>query len=212
LIADDAELRDGVTDIGKTAILISLGTVATNLADQVAIAFAEAKLELPPAVLAPRSQKPKTPKEWLAQLNRGRDADPAAGRRVFFHPNGPGCFKCHIVDGRGGRVGPDLSRAVGNMNRVQLIQSILEPSREIAPQFTTWTMETTEGKVLSGMLVHENEGKTILGDADGKLTELKSIDIVTRTPQRTSVMPDKLADLLTVQEFRDVLAFLESLK
>ncbi|MBI5761772.1 MAG: c-type cytochrome [Planctomycetales bacterium] len=136
----------------------------------------------------------------------------ASGRRVFYHPNGAGCFKCHTINGRGGNVGPDLSTIGRSMSREKLIESILEPSREVAPQFTTWTMETTDGKVLSGMLVHENEGKTILGDAEGKLTELKTIDIVTRTPQRTSVMPDKLADRLTVQEFRDVLAFLESLK
>jgi putative membrane-bound dehydrogenase-like protein len=212
LIAEDAELRDGVLEIANSLILLADGRVANDLSDQVSLAFAEAKLDLPKSVMLMTTPKPKDRQEWMAQLNRGRDADPAAGRRIFFHPNGPGCFKCHIVDGRGGRVGPDLSRAVGTMNRVQLIQSILEPSREIAPQFTTWTMETTDGKVLSGMLVHENEGKTILGDAEGKLTELKTIDIVTRTPQRTSVMPDKLADRLTVQEFRDVLAFLESLK
>ena len=212
LIATDAELRGGLLDIAKTLNRLEDGVIGAALSDQISLAFADAKLDPPQAVKLYTTAKPQDRQEWMTQLNRGRDVDPAAGRRVFFHPNGPGCFKCHIVDGRGGRVGPDLSRAVGNMNRVQLIQSILEPSREIAPQFTTWTMETADGKVLSGMLVHENEGKTILGDAEGKLTELKTIDIVTRTPQRTSVMPDKLADRLTVQEFRDVLAFLESLK
>ena len=136
----------------------------------------------------------------------------ASGRRVFYHPNGAGCFKCHTVNGRGGNVGPDLSTVARSMSHDKLIESILEPSREVAPQFTTWTMETADGKVHSGMIVHENEGKTILGDAEGKLTELKTIDIVGRTPQRQSVMPDKLSDRLTVQEFRDLLAFLESLK
>jgi hypothetical protein len=62
------------------------------------------------------------------------------------------------------------------------------------------------------MIVHENEGKTIVGDAEGKLTELKTIDIVTRVAQQKSVMPDKLPEQMTVQEFRDLLAFLESLK
>lgn len=135
LIADDAELRDAVTEVFKTAIRLPDGTIATNLVDQAALAFDEAKLDLPEAITTPRSRKPTTQQEWMAELNRGRDADPAAGRRIFFHPNGAGCFKCHIVDGRGGRVGPDLSRAVGTMNRERLIQSILEPSREIAPQF-----------------------------------------------------------------------------
>lgn len=210
LIADDAEIRNGVTDIAKTAIRLPDGTIATNLADQTALAFAEAKLALPEAIMPPLSDKPKTRQEWMDQLARGGNVDPAAGRRIFFHPNGPGCFKCHIVDGRGGRVGPDLSRAVGNMNRIQLIQSILEPSREIAPQFVSWTFELHSGKVLTGMIVHENEGKTIIGDAEGKLTEIKTIDIAARVPQKTSVMPDKLADRMTLQELRDVIAFLDS--
>ncbi len=210
LIAEDAELRDGLLDIAKTLIRLEDGTIGAELSDQIALAFAEAKLDPPQSIKLLTSAKPKDRQEWMAQLNRGRDADPAAGRRVFFNPNGAGCFKCHIVDGRGGRVGPDLSRAVGNMNRVQLIQSILEPSREIAPQFVSWTFELNSGKVITGMVVHENEGKTIVGDAEGKLTELTTIDIAQRVPQKISVMPDKLAERMTLQELRDVIAFLET--
>ena len=210
LIADDAELRDGVLDIAKTLIKLADGEVGTNLADQLALAFTEAKLDPPQSLKLNTSEKPKTRQEWMDQLARGGNVDPAAGRRIFFHPNGPGCFKCHTIDGRGGKVGPDLSRAVGTMNRIQLIQSILEPSREIAPQFVSWTFELKDGKVVTGMVVHENEGKTIVGDAEGKLIELKTIDIAARVPQKISVMPDKLADRMTLQELRDVLAFLDS--
>ncbi|TXT39453.1 MAG: membrane-bound dehydrogenase domain-containing protein [Planctomycetota bacterium] len=210
LIKDDPELRDGMLEIAKSLKALNDGEIATELADQIGLAFAEAKLD-PPQELKPfTSAKPKDRQEWMAQLNRGRDADPAAGRRVFFHLNGAGCFKCHIVDGRGGRVGPDLSRAVGNMNRIQLIQSILEPSREIAPQFVSWTFELKDGKVVTGMVVHENEGKTIVGNAEGQLIEIKTIDIETRTPQKISVMPEKLAERMTLQELRDVIAFLDS--
>ena len=210
LIKDDPELRDGVLEIAKSLKLLNDGEIATELADQVALAFAEAKLDPPQELKLFTSAKPKDRQEWMAQLNRGRDADPAAGRRVFFHLNGAGCFKCHIVDGRGGRVGPDLSRPVGNMNRIQLIHSILEPSREIAPQFVSWTFELKDGKVVTGMVVHENEGKTIVGNAEGQLIEIKTADIETRTPQKISVMPEKLAERMTLQELRDVLAFLDS--
>jgi putative heme-binding domain-containing protein len=135
----------------------------------------------------------------------------ASGRRVFFHPNGPGCSKCHTVDGRGGRVGPDLSNIGRSTSREKLIESILEPAREVAPQFTTWTMITAGGGVHTGMIVHENEGRTVLGDAEGKTVELATIDIDQRTPQQASVMPEKLHERMTVQEFRDLLAYLESL-
>ena len=210
LIKDDPELRDGLLDIAKTLIRLEDGTLGAELSDQIALAFAESKLDPPQSIKLTTSAKPKDRQEWMAQLNRGRDVDPAAGRRVFFNPNGPGCFKCHIVDGRGGRVGPDLSRAVGTMNRIQLIQSILEPSREIAPQFVSWTFELKDGKVVTGMVVHENEGKTIVGNAEGQLIEIKTADIETRTPQKISIMPEKLAERMTLQELRDVLAFLDS--
>ena len=131
---------------------------------------------------------------------------------MFFHTKSAGCYKCHTVYGRGGRVGPDLSTIGRSHSREKLIESIFEPGREIAPQYVTWAFETAEGKVVTGMIVHENEGKTIVGDADGKLTELKTIDIVSRVAQQKSVMPDKLPEQMTSQEFRDLIAFLESLK
>jgi putative heme-binding domain-containing protein len=138
--------------------------------------------------------------------------DPLAGRRGFYHANGAGCFKCHTVDGRGGKIGPDLSTIGRALSREKLLDSILDPSKEVAPQFVSWSMETADGRIHTGMLVHENEGKTVLGDAEGKLTELPTAHIVQRTAQKTSVMPEKLADRMTVQEFRDLLSFLEGLK
>ena len=92
----------------------------------------------------------------------------------------------------------------------ELTQSILEPSREIAPQFVAWAFETRDGKVVTGMIVHENEGKTIVGNSEGQTVELKTADIETRVPQRISVMPDKLTDRLTLQELRDLIAFLDA--
>ena len=133
------------------------------------------------------------------------------GRLVFYHPNGPGCFKCHTVEGRGGRVGPDLSYVGRSFTREKLIDSILEPSKEVSPQFTTWSMLTSDGVVHTGMIVHENEGRTILGDSEGRTTEISTYDVQERVPQRVSVMPEKLWERMTVQEFRDLLAYLESL-
>jgi putative membrane-bound dehydrogenase-like protein len=212
--AADPELRLAVLKLADHLQAPSDGPADATfeLADQIALTLAGGKEPLPEVLKTLRSKIPANKAEWLAQLNRGRDVDPAAGRRLFYHANGPGCYKCHTVNGRGGRVGPDLSRIVDSMNRIQLIQSILEPSSEIAPQYVTWTLELSDGKVHTGMIVHENEGKTIVGDAEGKLTELKTIDIVARTAQQKSVMPDKLPEQMTLQEFRDLIAFLESLR
>lgn len=183
-------------------------------ADQLALALTGRKFypdfDPPIASAGLQSKRPANRDEWNATLKEPGDA--AAGRRTFFHVNSAGCYKCHTVNGRGGRIGPDLSTVGRALSRERLIDSILEPSKEIAPQFVSWSIETSEGKVHTGMIVHENEGKTILGNAEGQLVELKTLDIAERAPQTTSVMPDKLADRLTPQEFRDLLAFLESLR
>ncbi|HEY3965257.1 MAG TPA: PVC-type heme-binding CxxCH protein [Planctomycetaceae bacterium] len=191
IVAKDPEVREAVEKLAKTPA----GSEGA-LAEEVGFALGSA-----PA----GSRRPLAGEE----LDGG---DAATGRRVFFHANGAGCFKCHTVDGRGGRVGPNLSTIGRSHSREKLLASIVDPGKEIAPQYVAWSFETTDGKVLTGMIVHENEGKTTIGDADGKLTELKTIDIVQRVPQVKSVMPEKLPDLMTLHEFRDLLAFLESLK
>lgn len=210
LLADDETLRTAVASLADSLSSLNDKVMSAELADQIALSYADSKLDPPASIKNLVSQRPTGNPDWLAQLNRGRDVDAAAGRRTFYHPQGAGCFKCHRIDGRGGRVGPDLSRAVGTMNRIQLIQSILEPSREIAPQYVTWAFALHDGRVVTGMIVHENEGKTIVGTSEGKTVELKTTDIAERVPQRISVMPDKLTDRLTLQELRDLIAFLDA--
>ncbi len=160
------------------------------------------------ASLADASLPPKTDLEaWLTRLEGTADA--AAGERVFFHTKGPGCYRCHQVDGRGGRVGPDLSRLAKGMDRRRLVQSILQPSLEIAPQFVAWSVARTDGTVFTGVLVGESpEGKLSFADAEGRLIDVKPPEIEERKPQSTSIMPDNVAQALTAQEFRDLVAFL----
>lgn len=216
-------LRGAASDAAVRKSLLSLtepdskGTAQQRQewADQLAIAFGTHADELPAELRKGQSSRPGSIEAWeklLETSSAERPGDAARGRRVFFHSEGPGCVKCHLVDGRGGEIGPNLTRIGGSMSRKKLIESILEPSKEVSPQFTSWTMVSTSGQVYTGMIVHENEGKTVLGDAAGKLVEVKTADVEERVPQKTSVMPEKLADRLTVQEFFDLVAFLESLR
>jgi putative heme-binding domain-containing protein len=207
----DPGLQSAMEAVAKKLKLPAEATVADHeLADQLALADSGQALTASVRVLL--SKKPLNRDAWLAHLHRRLPDDVDAGRRLFYHANGPGCYKCHTVNGRGGRVGPDLSTIGRSHSREKLFESIFEPGKEIAPQYVTWSFETTDGKVYSGMIVHENEGKTIIGDSEGKLTELKTIDIVARAAQQKSVMPDNLLEQMTLQEFRDLIAYLESLK
>jgi putative heme-binding domain-containing protein len=146
---------------------------------------------------------------WLERLQGSGDA--AAGERIFFHSKSAGCAKCHQVDGRGGKIGPDLTVGARALDRRRLIESILSPSKEIAPQFTVWNLVTEDGKTRMGVLLseHAKDATQTFGDAYGKTFTLKIADIESRKPQPESIMPIGLEKLMNTQEFRDLLAFLQ---
>ena len=145
------------------------------------------------------------PAQWVDRFAGG---NPDAGERVFFHPQGPRCGVCHRVNGRGGKIGPELS-GVGEMGPRRILESILTPSREIAPQFVNWSFSLRDGRTVTGLLVTEaGDGKRVYADSTGALHSIHRDQIEETRPLAASVMPDGLADLMTDQELRDVVAFL----
>ena len=141
--------------------------------------------------------------------------DAAAGERLFFHPKGPQCFVCHRINGRGGVVGPDLSTIGNVLNREKLVESIVDPSREIAPMFVLWKIRTKKGDVLDGRIFYEDPaptGEIILIDAQGKQTKVLNQNIEERQAAKVSIMPEKLPERMTRREFRDLIEFLAGLK
>ncbi len=150
---------------------------------------------------------PKDQAAWQ-KLAEGK-GDPAVGERLFFHPKVASCFKCHEYKGRGARIGPDLSTVAKSMTRERLLQSIVDPSREIAPQFTPWVIQAADGTVKNGVYVGEEvDGHIRYADAEGKIFKLHLRDIEDKKASDKSIMPEGLAAALTAQELRDLLAFL----
>lgn len=142
---------------------------------------------------------------WLKWLEGPADAE--AGRRIFFHAKLGGCFRCHRVDGRGQDVGPDLS-SIGQAERRNILESILQPSNSIAPHYQVWQMETADGKLHTGMLTRTYLDEYTYLDPKGALFKLKTTDIVENKAVPTSIMPNGLVDMMTDQELRDLLAYL----
>ncbi len=155
-------------------------------------------------------QRPATAEEWRRRVGTGGDID--AGRRAFFSSTGL-CIQCHRLDGRGGTLGPDLSVVGRTANRTQLIQSIVNPSAEVAPQYQGWQITTHPGEVITGLQGHYRSGSgasIVVLDGGERLVsnaDLKSLDAMTE-----SLMPAGLENTYSVEEFRDLLAFLESLR
>ena len=101
------------------------------------------------------------------------------------------------------------------MDRQKLTEAILTPSKEISPQFKTWAIETTDGQTVTGLFLGEEFPKaptSAWATTPGKISLVPFNTIARRQPLKTSFMPDKLHELLTDAEFRDLIAFLESLK
>lgn len=142
---------------------------------------------------------------WLKRLEGPADAE--AGRRVFFHPKLAMCARCHRVEGRGARVGPDLS-SIGRTDRRHILESILRPSNTVAPHYQTWQIETDDGKVRTGMLFKTELDQYTYLDAKGGFFQVNTRTIVATRSVPASIMPDGLPDLLTDQELRDLLAYL----
>lgn len=149
---------------------------------------------------------------WISALAGpdGRiDGDPRAGGRIFFHRHAAGCASCHQIGGRGARIGPELTYVKHAAGERRLIESIVHPSREVAPQFVAWSVATTDGRQFQGVLVDEEPtGAQTYADQQGKFIKLEPQEIASRRAQPVSIMPEGLAGQMTLQEFRDLLAFL----
>jgi putative heme-binding domain-containing protein len=150
--------------------------------------------------------------ERLVQTVLTRAGDPERGRKVFEDVEKSQCLKCHRMGDRGEKIGPELSRIGGRFARITIIESILEPSRSIAPSYESVTVALADGRVLSGVRGEETERVVMLGDQEGRRHAIPKADIETMTRQPVSTMPDGLAKRLTAEEFADLIAYLAAQK
>jgi putative heme-binding domain-containing protein len=140
-----------------------------------------------------------------------RKGDAARGRELFLK-SGSLCVNCHKVGTTGGAVGPDLSQIGKKYNRAQLLESILEPSKVIDPPYVAYLVETTDGKVLTGVVASKTATEVVLRDAEAKEIRVPAAKVAKMQPQKKSLMPDLLLRDLTAEQAADLLEFLASLK
>ena len=138
--------------------------------------------------------------------------DAARGARLFLETEGVACKNCHRVQQAGKQVGPELTAIGKKYDRGQLLESILEPSKRIEPEYVMYLVETRDGRLLTGLLAHKDDNEVVLQDAAGQLTRIPAAQIEQLVPQRQSLMPDLLVRDLTAQQLADLLAYLSSLK
>lgn len=143
-----------------------------------------------------------------ANIILATQGDAAAGRRLFFHPNGPACFTCHQVEKRGRAIGPDLTH-LGGFTTEQMLTAIREPSKEIAPAFLHWHVKMKDGTEGYGVDIARNDtARFFLIDSTGKITPYRHDEVAERTAMPVSMMPPGLLDRFSIRDVTDLLAFL----
>jgi putative membrane-bound dehydrogenase-like protein len=138
--------------------------------------------------------------------------DANRGRVIFFKGSAAQCKACHAVRGFGGTTGPELSTIGKKYERKTLLETILDPSKAIAPEFVAYLLETKSGRVYAGFLVERGDDRIVLKDIKGQVVQVASDEIEALVRQDKSLMPELILSEVTAQDAADLLAFLTTLK
>lgn len=139
--------------------------------------------------------------------------DVKKGEKLFFDADSnAACGKCHRVGERGGTVGPELTTVAGTREARFIMESILDPSKVIASGYEAVLIVTKGEQYITGIVKREDATAVEVADSQGGVQKIPKRDIKQRAPQTTSVMPGNFKEILTVEEFHDVLAFVLTLK
>ena len=151
-----------------------------------------------------------SPEDYLAfALKEPGNAE--AGVAVFSSQT-VACSQCHVVRNEGGRVGPDLTTAGAQFSRRELAESILFPSKAVREGYQAVAVEAQDDEIYSGLLKGETAEELELLDSAGQLHRIRKSRIISRRNSELSLMPEGLHSALTLEQFADLLAYLESLQ
>ena len=155
-------------------------------------------------------------KEWkLEELNslaktKLKDRDFDKGRKMFA---AGGCFACHRFANEGGMTGPDLTGAGGRYSAHDLLEQIIDPSKEINEQFVPVIVKMKNGDQVTGVVVNMN-GDRVTVNTDmfdpNQRVNVNRPQVESIEPSKVSPMPPGLLNLMREDEVMDLLAYILS--
>ena len=135
------------------------------------------------------SQQMKQQLTRVEKILSAGGGNPYAGKKLFLES----CSKCHLLFGKGGRIGPDLT-AYKRDDTARMLLNIINPSAEIREGFETYLILTDDGRAVSGFLFDQDKNVVVLRGADGQNLTIARQNIEEMRRQPLSLMPE---DLLT---------------
>jgi cytochrome c oxidase cbb3-type subunit III len=143
----------------------------------------------------------------------------AHGKELFY--GDANCSLCHMVEGKGGRVGPELTAVGGSRTRESIIDSVRNPSRRLAwglteatkefPQeYETVTVVTAGGRQIKGVALNEDSFSVQMIDSNEQIYLLEKNKLRSFKKSRESLMPPYQPDTLSDKDLEDIVAYLVS--
>jgi putative heme-binding domain-containing protein len=151
----------------------------------------------------PDSSAPEEAPKVIPELAGG---DWRHGEELFFNDQ-VSCYKCHQVNGRGARIGPDLSN-LRHRDYASVLKDIMEPNAAINPDHLASQIELKNGETITAVILSDNPGEIVLGDSQGVTNALRKAEIASIKPSPLSLMPEGLLSSLNQQQQKDLLTFL----
>ena len=159
-----------------------------------------------------RSQEVKAPNKPAGNA--------AHGKELFY--GDANCSLCHMIEGKGGRLGPELTGVGGSRTSAAIIESVRNPSRRLAWGLTEATKEfpqeyesvtavTADGKEIKGVTLNEDSFSVQIMDTSEQIHLLEKDKLKSFQKTRQSAMPTYGTDLLSDKDLNDILAYLSSL-
>lgn len=137
------------------------------------------------------------------------EGDPVAGEKLFFEPKSDfSCNKCHALDRRGGGIGPSLDRIASRRSAQYIMESIVNPSKDIDPLYEQVLVLTDRGTSITGLRINETNFSIQLREQNGQFHSFNKRDLEATKALETSMMPNNMPEMLTVKQLHDLFAFL----
>jgi len=215
----DASRFEKARDSVETALPYArvLGKLTPSFDDRRQLLAAAAKLQPGPVRDLFEGYLPPDPKGRKIGSNPrpasilAKTGDAKTGEAIFFNKELK-CVNCHKVGDKGVSLGPDLSAIGKTRSKAELLDSILQPSAKVDPQYASYLVKTHDGRSFTGLLVKRDEKQVVLRDAENKEIVLAGDNVEAVQPSRLSLMPDGAVSGLTPQEAADLVEYLATRK
>lgn len=132
--------------------------------------------------------------------------DPARGRELFFGK--AACSACHLIDGHGGFIGPDLTAYGSTLPAKTILDALLNPNRIVPRGYGAVTVVTRDGSRITGVLRNEDNFSVQLLTEDGSFRFFQRSDLQKIEFSRQPLMPSNYGERLSQNQLDDIVSYL----